>query len=109
VVAAVAVIMGVAYLIVLALGGHPRLVFFAAVPCAGAVRLWRNALSRPSQLEQQRVLEESAAALLVAGVPGEVAQLVQDGKKIQAIKQYRKLAPGLGLKEAKDIIDGGVR
>lgn len=68
------------------------------------IRWWR---SRPSRLKQQRILEQSAAALLAAGFPEEVAQLVQRGKKIMAIKQYRNLNPGMGLKEAKDIIESG--
>jgi ribosomal protein L7/L12 len=36
----------------------------------------------------------------------EVAALVERGRKIQAIKRYRQLNPGIGLKEAKDVIDG---
>lgn len=40
-------------------------------------------------------------------VPGpEVLNLMEQGKKIQAIKCYRRLNPGIGLKEAKDLIDG---
>jgi Ribosomal protein L7/L12 C-terminal domain len=36
----------------------------------------------------------------------EVVILVEQGRKIQAIKRYRELNPGTGLKEAKDVIDG---
>jgi hypothetical protein len=36
----------------------------------------------------------------------EVAALVERGRKIQAIKRYRVLNPGIGLKEAKDVVDG---
>ena len=36
----------------------------------------------------------------------EVQILINQGRKIQAIKRYRELHPGTGLKEAKDIIDG---
>ena len=36
----------------------------------------------------------------------EVRTLIDQGRKIQAIKHYRQLHPGTGLKEAKDIIDG---
>jgi ribosomal protein L7/L12 len=36
----------------------------------------------------------------------EVLVLVTAGRKIQAIKRYRQLNPGIGLKQAKDVIDG---
>lgn len=38
-------------------------------------------------------------------VAPEVFLLVQQGRKIQAIKRYRALNPGIGLSEAKDVID----
>ncbi len=40
-----------------------------------------------------------------AGVSAEVQQLVMQDKKIQAIKLLREQT-GLGLREAKDIVDG---
>ena len=36
----------------------------------------------------------------------EVVILVEQGRKIQAIKRYRELNPGIGLRRAKDVIDG---
>jgi ribosomal protein L7/L12 len=39
-------------------------------------------------------------------VSPEVLILVKQGRKIQAIKRYRELNPGIGIKEAKDILDG---
>ena len=36
----------------------------------------------------------------------EVLLLLEQGRSIQAIKRYRELNPGIGLKEAKDVIDG---
>ncbi len=36
----------------------------------------------------------------------EVLLLAEQGRRIRAIKCYRELNPGLGLKEAKDVIDG---
>lgn len=39
-----------------------------------------------------------------AGIPLAVVQLVQDGKKVQAIKLYRELT-GMGLAEAKAVVD----
>lgn len=38
-----------------------------------------------------------------------VEVLVAEGKKIEAIKVYRLDNPGVGLKEAKDVIDGIAR
>lgn len=106
VVATVAVIMGVAYLIAWGAGGHPLLFFFAETPCIFALALVLNSPSRASQRKERDIGDQSAAAHLAAGVPEEVVHLVQQGKEIQAIKQYRTLNPGTGLKEAKDIIDG---
>ena len=40
-----------------------------------------------------------------AGIPDDVVELVRQGKKIQAIKRYRKLNSDLGLKQAKEHID----
>jgi ribosomal protein L7/L12 len=35
----------------------------------------------------------------------EVLLLVEQGRKITAIKRYREQNPGIGLKQAKDVID----
>jgi ribosomal protein L7/L12 len=40
------------------------------------------------------------------GVTPEILALIEQDRKIQAIKRYRQLNPGTGLKEAKDVIDG---
>ena len=48
---------------------------------------------------------EPVCAVLPVPAP-EVLILVEQGRKIQAIKRYRELYPGTGLKEAKDVIDG---
>lgn len=42
--------------------------------------------------------------LAQAGQWGDLAQLVKDGRKIEAIKRYREMT-GVGLKEAKDAIE----
>jgi hypothetical protein len=40
-------------------------------------------------------------------MPGpEILSLAEQGQRIQAIKRYRQLNPGLGLKEARDVVDG---
>jgi ribosomal protein L7/L12 len=44
-----------------------------------------------------QVLPEAAPEVLI---------LVEQDRKIQAIKRYRELNPGIGLKQAKDVIDG---
>ena len=40
-----------------------------------------------------------------SSVPSEALALGDRGKRIKAIKPYRELSPGLGLDEAKDVID----
>jgi hypothetical protein len=35
----------------------------------------------------------------------EVLALLEQGRKIAAIKRYRELNPGMGLRDAKDVID----
>lgn len=35
----------------------------------------------------------------------ELKSLMRAGKKINAIKRYREMVPGIGLKEAKDFIE----
>jgi ribosomal protein L7/L12 len=53
-------------------------------------------LRRREQLDLDPALQE----------PGqEVATLVRQGRKIEAIKRYRELNPGIRLKEAKQVID----
>ena len=44
-------------------------------------------------------------AAATGGVSAEVLDMVRQGRKIQAIKIYRDQT-GVGLKEAKDVIDG---
>lgn len=51
-------------------------------------------------------LAPAGQALKPAGFDGEVIlTLIQSGKKIQAIKAYRK-ATGAGLKDAKEAVEG---
>ncbi|MEU0505577.1 hypothetical protein ACWEO2_20520 [Nocardia sp. NPDC004278] len=47
--------------------------------------------------------------LVPASASGEIDELIRQGKKIQAIKLYRDLNPGSGLKEAKDAIEARER
>jgi hypothetical protein len=39
----------------------------------------------------------------------DVLALVRQGRKIEAIKRYRELHPGIGLREAKGVVDGCAR
>ncbi|MFQ6393260.1 hypothetical protein ACLMAJ_07400 [Nocardia sp. KC 131] len=39
----------------------------------------------------------------------EIDELIRHGKKIQAIKHYRELDPGSGLKEAKEAVEARER
>ena len=39
------------------------------------------------------------------GAEEDVATLARQGRKIEAIKRYRQLNPGIGLREAKQVID----
>lgn len=39
------------------------------------------------------------------GAGQDVLTLVRQGRKIEAIKRYRQLNPGIGLREAKHVID----
>jgi large subunit ribosomal protein L7/L12 len=47
----------------------------------------------------------SSSGLPAGAVPPELLALILSGKKIQAIKMYRQMT-GMGLKDAKDIVDG---
>jgi len=49
-------------------------------------------------------LDAGSPAGSSGGVPDDVARLVREGRKIDAIKRYREIT-GLGLKEAKDAVD----
>jgi hypothetical protein len=89
-------------------GWHPRLLDIA-LPVAGALsssgfrRIYRAAMrkGRVASTDQHGELDRQAVPLL----PPEVVVLVEQGRKITAIARYRELNPGVGLKEAKDVID----
>jgi hypothetical protein len=52
------------------------------------------------QIRRREQLDEAAPA---AGY--DVPALAEQGRKIEAIKRYRELNPGVGLREAKRVID----
>jgi len=52
------------------------------------------------QLRRREQLDQAAP-----GAGQDVLTLVRQGRKIEAIKRYRALNPGIGLREAKHVID----
>jgi ribosomal protein L7/L12 len=89
-------------------GRHPGLLGIA-IPAAGAlsgigaVRVFQAATRKIRDTPTDHHGEPDYQA--VPGLAPEVVILVNQGRKIQAIKRYRELNPGIGLKEAKDVID----
>jgi len=47
----------------------------------------------------------AAGSLQASTVSSDVLDLVRRGRKIEAIKLYRELNPGTGLKQAKDAVE----
>jgi hypothetical protein len=102
------VVLGGAYAVGRAAGWHPG--FWTLVSPAVLTLVAHGFLSsggrprRPKELDTQ---PDQASTTLMAppDIPWEVVCLVQQGEKILAIKRYRQLNGGVGLKEAKDIID----
>jgi type VI protein secretion system component VasK len=68
-----------------------------------AIFFWLLARKRRDRLQRARDRQFIDDPELL--MPPEIKTLVQQGQKIRAIKRYRELNPGIGLKEAKDIID----
>jgi ribosomal protein L7/L12 len=95
------VIGAAAYLIGHVAGWHP---VDLGIYVMAAVFLVTDARGRWRSSRQLHRTRLGAQALPVT--TPEVAALVERGRKIQAIKRYRELNPGIGLKEAKDVIDG---
>jgi hypothetical protein len=100
-----AVITAGAYLIERAAGSHPPgwsiLVVTAGALAGGALgeiirKVW--AVTAAPRTEPDGEAPPAPAP--------ESQTLIDQGRKIQAIKRYRELHPGTGLKAAKDIIDG---
>jgi ribosomal protein L7/L12 len=89
-----------AYVIGRAVGWHPEVLGFTAL--AAGLLFVRGARSRDMSAARRA---ELASQELPEATP-EVVTLVERGRKIEAIKRYREQNPGIGLKQAKDIIDG---
>jgi ribosomal protein L7/L12 len=65
---------------------------------------WRQAQKHRHRLQQCR--NQPSTCNADPAVTPEITAMVEQGKKIKAIKRYRELNPGTGLKEAKNVIDG---
>jgi hypothetical protein len=96
------------YILERATGWHPSL-FDIALTAAGTLsgsgvrRGFRAARRKRQDTPTDHYGEPDYQA--VPELAPEVVILVDQGRKIQAIKRYRKLNPGTGLKAAKDVID----
>jgi hypothetical protein len=55
---------------------------------------------------EQRRREQRGPGHAPTALPPEVLLLAEQGRKIEAIKRYRQLNPGTGLREAKQAVDG---
>jgi hypothetical protein len=98
------------YLLYRAAGPHPG--FWASGGVGAGAFLFADCFRRGVRSVRRKVLGPPVVrASWPAGVSmpdagPEILFLVEHGKKIQAIKQYREQNPGLGLKDAKDFVDG---
>jgi hypothetical protein len=103
-----AVLAGGAYLLETVAGLHPQ----AGLSVAQAAGYWfaygvRGALGAVTRRGGVAPAGNGEPVCRVQPAPEpEVVILVHQGRKIQAIKGYRELNPGTGLKAAKDVIDG---
>ena len=92
-----------------ALGGVAYIIYAAiastewTIPFEGAVWLVLAAswLFLARQFRRRGQLDQA-----VPGAGQDVLILVRQGRKIEAIKRYREMNPGIGLREAKHVIDG---
>ena len=107
---AIPAVLGVgAYVIGRVAGWHPETLGLAAV---GAGILGASVVPGVLRAVRRKGGDASADRDTVAvreapPVPApEVLILVEQGRKIAAIQRYRWLNPGVGLKQAKDVIDG---
>jgi hypothetical protein len=57
------------------------------------------------QAHQLRGRQQRGFAHELPGTGQDVQALVAQGRKIEAIKRYRQLNPGIGLREAKRVVD----
>ncbi len=98
---------GGVYILERVTGWHPRLsdvvLTAAGTLSASGVRRFRAATRKGQDTPADHYGPPDYDA--APGLTPEVVILVDQGRKIQAIKRYRQLNPGTGLKAAKDVID----
>jgi hypothetical protein len=95
------------YAVAFAAGWHPHPWPFIVGGCGG---LAGSGFGRMLQIQGSRNGRRRAQVVDVArgssdALPEDIVHLALQDKKIQAIKRYRELNPGVGLKQAKDLID----
>jgi hypothetical protein len=62
-------------------------------------------VAQPGRLDPEPVVVPGSDRASPTAIPPDIVALVEQGRKIEAIKRYRQLNEGVGLKEAKDVID----
>jgi hypothetical protein len=78
---------------------------FRLLPGLGAAAMLITQLYRRRRLRDRRHQPSPPVGVPPADCPDDVLALVRQGKKIQAIKAYRKLHGDISLKEAKAFVD----
>lgn len=105
-----AALAGGAYILDRVAGPHPGLWGAAAVG-AGAY-VFADCVGRAIRAVRGRgraapAVRNSEPTFKVLPVPApEVLALVDQGWTVQAVKRYRELNPGVGLRDAKDVVEG---
>jgi hypothetical protein len=102
------VVLGGVYAVERAAGWHPGFwtLVSPAVLTLVAHGYFIGARREPRPIAHDTQPDQASTTLMAPpDIPWEVVCLVQQGEKILAIKRYRQLNGGVGLKEAKDIID----
>lgn len=83
----------------------------ADIEMSDIVLSWRDeylSLTRQMRNLENRVTNHMGPSMKMdLSSIGDLIHAVQSGQKIAAIKALRAATPGLGLKEARDIIEGG--
>jgi len=68
-------------------------------------KLENDELSKQAIIELAKIFGIKVEVINTTELDRELEQLIENGKRVDAIKLYRVSNPGLGLKEAKDEID----
>lgn len=94
-----------------ALVGAAWIVVYTVIANANRAAFWTGgvwlmlAASYFLVARQLRRREQLGSDQELPGAGQDVLTLVRQGRKIEAIKRYRQVNPGIGLREAKHVID----